>query len=284
MYSSGLEFMIRRVSDDRSADKQNTENFKEKTMRRIHLWIFFALLLFFALLAFLTFALGLQHQLIPEGETLSQLSSMPDWLLGVANAAIVFIFYSVFGLVGLAICRRLGLPGIFRNQAGWNRWVWVPMLLGIVTGIVITVLDRLFALAEGWNGFEHPPFPFSLIASASAAIGEEILFRGFVLVLWAMLLNLILKKWNARNAALWIGNIIAALIFAASHIPAVMILIGADTPAAIPPLVFVELFLLNGLVGIVAGERFIRDGLVAAVGVHFWVDIVWHVIWPLLAG
>jgi len=23
-------------------------------------------------------------------------------------------------------------------------------------------------------------------------------------------------------------------------------------------------------------------GLVAAVGVHFWTDIVWHVVWPLI--
>jgi len=35
-------------------------------------------------------------------------------------------------------------------------------------------------------------------------------------------------------------------------------------------------------VALVAGERCRRDGLVAAMGVHFWADIVWHVIWPLV--
>jgi hypothetical protein len=45
-----------------------------------------------------------------------------------------------------------------------------------------------------------------------------------------------------------------------------------------------ELPSLNGLVGLVAGERYMRDGLVAAAGVHFWADVVWHVVWPLIGG
>jgi len=40
--------------------------------------------------------------------------------------------------------------------------------------------------------------------------------------------------------------------------------------------------LLNSIVSLIAGERYMRDGLVAAIGVHFWVDIIWHVIWPLV--
>jgi hypothetical protein len=63
-----------------------------------------------------------------------------------------------------------------------------------------------------------------------------------------------------------------------------MILLGVTSPAEIPPLMLGELFILNGVIGLVAGERYIRDGLIAAVGVHLWVDIVWHVIWPLVAA
>jgi hypothetical protein len=33
---------------------------------------------------------------------------------------------------------------------------------------------------------------------------------------------------------------------------------------------------------IAAGERYMKDGLIAAAGVHFWADIAWHVIYPLL--
>ena len=118
----------------------------------------------------------------------------------------------------------------------------------------------------------------------AAGIGEEIMFRMFVLGLWAFLINLILRRWRATKLALWIANVIAALAFAAGHLPAAMMLLGVTTPDALPPVVLVELFLLNGIVAIVAGERYMRDGLVAAAGVHFWADVVWHVIFPLVAA
>ena len=43
-----------------------------------------------------------------------------------------------------------------------------------------------------------------------------------------------------------------------------------------------ELIVLNGILGLLAGESFARDGLVAAAGVHFWADVVWHVIFGAL--
>jgi hypothetical protein len=99
--------------------------------------------------------------------------------------------------------------------------------------------------------------------------------------LWALLVHILLRR-RRRAAALWIGNAIAALAFSASHLPAAMYLMNAATPAALPPLILIELFLLNSLMGLVAGERYMRDGLVAAMGVHFWADVVWHVIVPAL--
>jgi len=72
------------------------------------------------------------------------------------------------------------------------------------------------------------------------------------------------------------------LAFSAGHLPAAMIILGVSTPGAIPVPILLELFALNGLMGLVAGERYMRQGLVAAIGVHFWADIVWHVLWPLI--
>ena len=54
-----------------------------------------------------------------------------------------------------------------------------------------------------------------------------------------------------------------------------------DLPA-VPVFTLDEVFLLNGLVGILAGRAAQRDGLVAASGIHFWADIVWHVIYGVL--
>jgi len=61
-----------------------------------------------------------------------------------------------------------------------------------------------------------------------------------------------------------------------------MVVLGVANPAEIPPPILIELFLLNGIVGLVAGAQYISNGLVAAIGVHFWADIVWHVVSPLI--
>jgi hypothetical protein len=47
---------------------------------------------------------------------------------------------------------------------------------------------------------------------------------------------------------------------------------------ALPPVVLVEGLVLNGLVGLAAGERTLRHRLVTAMGVHFWADVVWPLI------
>lgn len=236
-----------------------------------------------AILAFLSFVLGLQEQMLAAQGMASPLPSVPPWVLGLANGAIILVLYGLAGTAGLWFARRLALPGSYRRHAGWRQWLVIPMAVGLGVGIAIVLADRLAASAGDWSGFDHPPFPLSLIASATAGIGEEIMFRMFVMGLSAFLLNLILKRWSATQAALWIGNVIAALAFGAGHLPAAMMLLGVVGPAQIPPLVLAELFVLNGMVGLVAGERYIRDGLVAAAGVHFWADVVWHVIWPLVA-
>lgn len=237
----------------------------------------------YALLGFVTvmFFQEAQQAGLPA-QTPTTTSNLPNWLFGLINAGIFLVLYGVIGLAGLWFARKLGLPGIYKEGAGWREWVWIPLAVGLVVGVVIVGVDRLFSLGAGWEGFTHPGFPFSIIASASAGIGEEIMFRGFVLGLWALLFNLLLRRWGKTPLALWIGNVIAALAFAVSHLPAVMILYGYQSFSVIPPLLLGELFLLNGVLSLVAGARYFRTGLVAAIGIHFWADIVWHVIWPLL--
>jgi len=250
---------------------------------RKQLLVLAILVIVFAFLAFIT-AIFFQEaqQTGVQTQIPTQTSNLPAWLLGLANAGIILVGYGLFGLAGFWFARKLGLPGIYKEGAGWREWVWFPLAIGLVVGVVMVSVDRLFALGVGWDGFIHPSFPFSVIASATAGIGEEILFRGFVLGLWAFLLNLILKRWGKTKLALWIGNVIAALAFAASHVPALMLLYGYPSFSAIPPLVLGELFVMNGALSLVAGARMFRTGLVAAIGIHFWADFVWHVIWPLV--
>lgn len=249
--------------------------------RRRQLTVFGGLLATNALLVFGAFALGLPQQFMAGQEIPEPFASMPGWLLGLANAGIVLVLYGLLGLAGVWFARKLSLPGIYREGAGWRHWVVVPMAIGVALGVALSVGDELFVRAsENWAGFPHPQFPLSIIASATAGIGEEILFRLFVMGLWAFLLDLALRRWKARRLALWGGNVIASLAFGAAHLPATMIALGVSTPAELPSIVIAEVFVLSGIAGIVAGQRYMREGLVAAVGIHFWADVVWHILWP----
>jgi len=139
----------------------------------------------------------------------------------------------------------------------------------------------LFAPINGIGRLIHPPFPVSILASIAAGIGEEIIFRSFVFGLWAFILNWLFKRFNGRTLALWIANVIAALAFSASHLGTIIVLTHATSLSDLSPMLLVEIFLLNGIIGLIAGERYMKDGLIAASGVHFWADMVFHVTWGL---
>jgi membrane protease YdiL (CAAX protease family) len=180
--------------------------------------------------------------------------------LGLANAGIVLVLYGLLGLAGYWFARKLGCPGIFSEDGNWRRWFLVPLGLGLVCGVALVIGDVLFAPINGFGLLVHPGFPLSILASISAGIGEEVVFRGFVFGLWGILLNWLLKRLNGHTAALWIANVIAALAFGAGHLGTALVLTGAASLADLSPLLLVEIFLLNGILGIVAGQRYMKDG------------------------
>ena len=252
------------------------------TNRRGQLVVLGVLLVVYALLAAAVIGLTPPEQFAAPGGAERSAPVLSRMQLALANAAIVLVVYGLFALAGSWFARRLEIPWIYREGAGWKSLVTWPLLLGLVVGTVLVVADRLLSGIGASPGFPHPAFPLSLVASGAAGIGEEILFRGLVMGLWAFLFSLLLRRWNGHRAALWIGNVIAALVFSAGHLPAAMFLLNVTSPAGIPTAVLTELVVLNTLLGLVAGERSMRDGLVAAMGVHFWADVVWHVLAPVL--
>lgn len=214
------------------------------------------------------------------------MTDVPTWQLALANAGIILVFYSTVGLIGLWLAKKIDLPGIFRPGATYRQWFVRPLIVGAIGGVLLVIIDLLVTRYSDFGGFPHPSFPGSILASLTAGIGEEILFRLFFMSLWAVLLSWLFGKlFRARDTRSWvlgIANIIAALAFAAGHLSSAMYLFDVTSPMDLPAQVVLLIFALNGLIGILAGWLFITEGLVAAVGVHFWVDIVWHVIYGLL--
>jgi hypothetical protein len=158
----------------------------------------------------------------------------------------------------------------------------VPAIVGGGIGLFLIVSDLVFSRFHGLGRLPHPPFPASLVASAAAGIGEEILFRLFFISFWVWLIAVVFLKDRWHGRIFWIVTVLSALAFGAAHIPAVLILFNLSTVADVPPALLAELLLLNGVVAVFAAYSFRKSGFLAAVGIHFWTDVVWHVIWGLL--
>jgi hypothetical protein len=50
----------------------------------------------------------------------------------------------------------------------------------------------------------------------------------------------------------------------------------------IPSALLAEIILLNGALSLFAAHYFRKFGFLAPVGIHFWADVIWHVIWGAL--
>ncbi|GAH57810.1 unnamed protein product, partial [marine sediment metagenome] len=48
------------------------------------------------------------------------------------------------------------------------------------------------------------------------------------------------------------------------------------------PFYYIFAILLNGVVSLFAAYYFRKYGFLAAVGIHFWTDVVWHVVWGVI--
>jgi len=65
------------------------------------------------------------------------------------------------------------------------------------------------------------------------------------------------------------------------HLPSVIIILGLEEIGEIPFALMSEITLLNGILSLFAAYYFRKFGFLAAVGIHFWTDVVWHVVWGL---
>jgi len=203
----------------------------------------------------------------------------PKPVLALVNVFIMLILYGGLGFIGLKLSKKLGFADIWDSSVSDKERFLNPALIGICIGVFFIIADTIFSQFHGLGPLPHPPFPTSLVASAVAGIGEEIIFRLFFISLWVWLISYVILKKRWQNQIFWIVAIFSALAFAFGHIPSVMLLFGLKNINQIPPALMSEIILLNGVLSLSAAYYFRKFGFLAAVGIHFWTDVIWHVIW-----
>jgi membrane protease YdiL (CAAX protease family) len=110
------------------------------------------------------------------------------------------------------------------------------------------------------------------LRALSAGITEEIFFRLGLMTLFAWILRSFVSKSGSAEPSLSTANILAAILFAAAHLP------GHATSDSATWNMVMGILLFNGFAGIVMGWLYSRYGLLSAVLAHFLGDVVGHAI------
>ena len=122
---------------------------------------------------------------------------------------------------------------------------------------------------EAWRGI-----PLSFYAS----VIEELAYRLFLLsaLAWIVITLTRARGPTGRAIGFWIANGLAAIAFGAYHLS------GIEMFGPPSDLVILRTYLILLVPGLVFGYLFWKRGLETAIACHFLVDIVVHVIRPLI--
>jgi len=206
-------------------------------------------------------------------------------------------FITALAAAGLYLAARIGLglpfvEGWLEKEPMWDRFRRVlifSVAVGVIISVVIVALDiqvfgpPLEAELENLEisipeGIRPPPWQGAL-ASYSAGVTEEVMFRLFGVTLLAWLGSLVFRDSEGRPkpAVLWIAIILVAVLFGLAHLP---LAISVGLP--LTPLAITRTVVLNSIGGVVLGWLYWTRGLESAMVAHFSADIVLHVILVLV--
>jgi len=200
-------------------------------------------------------------------------------LLGVVTAVQSAGYGLVLGAVGIFLGRKTGL---WKDETALTKKNLIfTALISVLGGLVLILSDVLFfghysqAIMDSYA--VKPTVPYMLAAVIYGGVIEEVMLRLFLMSLIAWLLHKLFwrKQVNTPIAALVAANVIAALLFAAGHLPTTAMLMG------ITPMILFRCFLLNGGLGLLFGWLYRKYGLRYAMLAHAGCHVVSKLIWIL---
>ena len=211
-------------------------------------------------------------------EVIAQVGSA-DILIVVG--AVQTVGYALFcGFFGYLLADKTGLWKPIRFE---KKKLITTLGISVIGGIVFSLDHWVFGrMIEGIQEANAASLTVSgVIASVLyGGIIEEVLLRLFFMSLIAWVIwKVFYRKHSCENipAGVFIAaNIIAALAFAAGHLPATVAIFGELTP-----LILFRCFLLNGGFGLIFGWLYRKYGIVYSMVSHAVFHIVSKLIWIL---
>lgn len=189
------------------------------------------------------------------------------------------VYTSILGFVGYLISDKLGLMKPLKLE---KKPVVITLALTLLTGLVLSS-DIFFFKNDipqiGAMYSEKPSFSYWMSSILYGGIIEEVMLRLFVMSLLALIIWKVFfrKEKTVPTKVLIIANIVAAIMFAAGHLPATIQMFGEITV-----LILFRCFLLNGVGGVVFGYLYRKFGIQYSMMAHAGAHIVWKTLWILL--
>ena len=184
----------------------------------------------------------------------------------------VFSYALIFGVLGIYFSKKANLLKSFKFEK--NRFI-KAILIGFIGGMMITLLDKfVFMPLIPQITMTKPTLLYMLMAFTYGGVIEEVMMRLFLMsfisfVLW----KIFDRKNNISNKYYIISNILCALLFALSHLPATILLFGGITPAII-----IRCLIGNGILGFFFGEIYRKDGIIYAMIAHIFAHVGMQVL------
>ena len=154
------------------------------------------------------------------------------------------------------------------------------IIITIISALILFPLDKLiFGSLNTWvaNQYTAKPTIYKMLGGLLVGgIVEEVIVRLFVMSLIVFIISKILKKKEIPYIAYIIANVLAALAFAALHLPA------TATMTNLTPIIIIRCFLINGGLGLAFGYLYrkydIRYAMISHGLCHLIADILMLIV------
>jgi len=202
-----------------------------------------------------------------------------DILMGVIAALQSAGDGLILGAIGIWLGKMAGLWKDERRIT--KKPLILSLIVSVIGGLSLILPDLLFfgqysqVIMDSYA--TKPTIPYLLATVTYGAVIEEVMLRLFTMSLIAVILHKLFGKGHDKPtvAVLVLSNVIAALLFAAGHLPATIVTIGTS------PMIIFRCFLLNGGFGLLFGYLYRKYGLRYAMIAHGGCHVVSKLIWIL---
>lgn len=177
------------------------------------------------------------------------------------------------GVLGHILAQKVGLVKTVRFE---KKPLLLTLCLSLVFGVIFSLDYWTFGavMPELRAGLDQITVNNWVASILYGGIVEELMLRLFFMSLIAWILQKLLRKQT--TGILIAANVIAAILFAAGHLPAIWMAFGELTP-----MLLFRCFLLNGGFGLFFGWAYRKYGIQYAMIAHASLHIVSKLIWTI---